>query len=215
MDSLDPMAAPGPDRRLSSPAAARNREPILKVLRDWLPPRGRVLEVASGSGEHALHFATALPHLSWQPSDPSATARASIEAWRAGHGPANLLAPLALDVIQRPWPVPDFNALVAINLLHISPWTVSEALFAEAGARLPEGGMVYLYGPFMRDGEHTAESNAAFDADLRQRNPEWGIRELETILALAERHALGVVAVEEMPANNLSVVLRVDPAGGA
>ncbi|APX92200.1 SAM-dependent methyltransferase [Halomonas sp. 1513] len=215
MDTLDPMAAPGPDPRLSSPAALRNREPILTVLRDWLPPQGRVLEVASGSGEHALHFATALPHLSWQPSDPSATARASIEAWRVEQGPANLLAPLALDVSQRPWPVPDFNALVAINLLHISPWAVSEALFAEAGERLPEGGMVYLYGPFMRDGEHTAESNAAFDADLRQRNPEWGIRELESILALAERHALGVVAVEEMPANNLSVVLRVEPASGA
>ncbi|MBD3896918.1 DUF938 domain-containing protein [Halomonas sp. ML-15] len=208
------MAAPGPDRRLSSPAAMRNREPILKVLRDWLPAQGQVLEVASGSGEHALHFATALPHLSWQPSDPSESARVSIEAWRLEQGPANLLAPLALDVLQRPWPVPEFNVLMAINLLHISPWAVSEALFAEAGERLPEGGMVYLYGPFKRDGEHTAESNAAFDIDLRRRNPEWGIRELEEVLALAERHALGVVAVEEMPANNLSVVLRVEPPGG-
>ena len=214
MDTLDQMSASGPDRRLSSPAAMRNREPILKVLRDWLPAQGVVLEVASGSGEHALHFATALPQLRWQPSDPSESARASIEAWRIAQGPANLLAPLALDVQQRPWPVPDFNVLVAINLLHISPWAVSEALFAEAGARLPEGGVVYLYGPFKRDAEHTAESNAAFDADLRQRNPEWGIRELEDVIALAERHALAVVAVEEMPANNLSVVLRVEAPRG-
>lgn len=214
MDTLDKMAAPGPDRRLSSPAALRNREPILKVLRDWLPTQGVVLEVASGSGEHALHLATALPQLRWQPSDPSDSARASIEGWRVEQGPANLLPPLALDVLQRPWPVPDFNVLVAINLLHISPWAVSEALFAEAGVRLAEGGVVYLYGPFKRDGEHTAESNAAFDADLRQRNPEWGIRELEDVVALAERHALVVMAVEEMPANNLSVVLRAEPSSG-
>ncbi|SDM18319.1 Protein of unknown function [Franzmannia pantelleriensis] len=215
MDTLDKMAAPGPDRRLSSPAAARNREPILKVLRDWLPIQGRVLEVASGSGEHALHFATAMPNLRWQPSDPSPSARASIEAWRVEQGPANLLAPLALNVEQRPWPVPDFDVLLAINLLHISPWAVSEALFAEAGARLPDGGILYLYGPFMRDGEHSAASNAAFDADLRQRDPEWGIRELETVLTLAERHGLGVVAVEEMPANNLSVVLRAEAVAGS
>lgn len=204
------MAPPQPDRRLTSPAAARNRAPILEVLRDWLPSHGHVLEVASGSGEHAHHFAAALTNLTWQPSDPSETACASISAWREHSGLSNLHAPVRLDVERRPWPVANFDALLAINLVHIAPWAVAEALIAEAGTRLATGGIVYLYGPYRRHGEHTAASNAAFDAELRRRNPEWGIRDLEAVLALAERHALRPVAVKEMPANNLSVVLRAE-----
>lgn len=202
---------PDPDARLSSPAAARNREPILKVLRQYLPSHGVVLELASGSGEHALHFATALPALDWQPSDPNPRARSSIAAWRDSQGPANLRSPLALDVTQRPWSVEGFDALVCINMLHISPWSAAEALLSEAGERLPVHGVLYLYGPFKRDGQHTAPSNAEFDRELRMRNPSWGIRDLAEVTALASQHGLHLDAVVDMPANNLSVVLRRHP----
>ncbi|GEK47277.1 SAM-dependent methyltransferase [Bisbaumannia pacifica] len=208
MDSLDPDLGPGAEARLISPAAARNAAPILAVLRDVLPSQGRVLELASGSGEHALHFARALPGLEWQPSDPSPRARASIAAWRDAEGPDNLLAPIALDVTHRPWPVADFAALVCINLLHISPWAAGQALFAEAGARLPAGGVCFVYGPFQRDGAHTAPSNAAFDADLRRRDPAWGIRDLAAVEAEARRQGLVLSRVVEMPANNLSLVFQ-------
>lgn len=206
MDSLDPDLGAGGDARLVSPAAARNAAPILAVLRDVLPERGRVLELASGSGEHALHFARALPGLVWQPSDPSPQARASIAAWRDAEGPDNLLAPIALDVIRRPWPVAEFTALVSINLLHISPWEATQALLAEAGERLPSEGRLVVYGPFKRDGAHTAPSNAAFDTDLRRRDPAWGIRDLAMVEAEARRHGLVLTRVVEMPANNLSLV---------
>ncbi len=208
MDSLDPDLGPGAEARLISPAAARNAAPILAVLRDVLPGRGRVLELASGSGEHALHFARALPGLEWQPSDPSPRARASIAAWRDAEGPDNLLAPIALDVTRRPWPVADFAALVCINLLHISPWAAGQALLAEAGERLPAEGVCFVYGPFKRDGAHTAPSNAAFDADLRRRDPAWGIRDLAAVEAEAQRHGLMLSRVVEMPANNLSLVFQ-------
>ncbi|MBF8221432.1 DUF938 domain-containing protein [Halomonas sp. 328] len=208
MDSLDPDLGAGGDARLVSPAAARNAAPILAVLRDVLPERGRVLELASGSGEHALNFARALPGLVWQPSDPSPQARASIAAWRDAEGPDNLLAPIALDVTRRPWPVAEFTALVCINLLHISPWAAGQALFAEAGARLPSDGVLFVYGPFKRDGAHTAPSNAAFDADLRRRDPAWGIRDLAAVEAEAQRHGLALSRVVEMPANNLSLVFQ-------
>lgn len=192
----------------------RNREPILEVLRDWLPTHGRVLEVASGTGEHAVHFASGLPSQTWQPSDPSETACASIAAWQRQAESPNLLSPLTLDVRQRPWPVPGVVAVVCINMLHIAPWEATEALLAGAGETLPEGGVLYLYGPFRRDGKHTAGSNAAFDADLRRRDPEWGIRDLESVISLAERHGLGLVAVVDMPANNFSVVLRAGASQG-
>lgn len=205
-----------PDCRLSSPAAERNRAPILEALapalREVLAACGRerlrVLELASGSGEHALYFAKALPWVDWQPSDPSREALASIRAWRAAEGPANLAEPVALDVESRPWPGDDADALVALNLLHISPWTVTEALMAQAAARLPVGGLLFLYGPFRRAGAHTAPSNAAFDASLRKRDPRWGIRDLEAVTARAEAEGLALSRVIEMPANNLSVVLR-------
>ncbi|MGC3874764.1 DUF938 domain-containing protein [Halomonas sp. GXIMD04776] len=196
------------DRRLCSPAVARNRDAILAVLRDVLPARGKVLEIASGSGEHALYAARHLPTIRWQPSDPSPQALASIAAWRDAEPLDNLLEPLQLDVTVRPWPLRDFDALVCINMIHIAPWEAAQALFIEAGERLGKGGVLYLYGPFKRDGQHTAESNAVFDADLRRRDPRWGIRDLNNIEALAGEHGLSVDRIVEMPANNLSLVLR-------
>ncbi len=208
MDSMDDLAEDGPGRRLFSPAAQRNRQPILEILRPLLPERGRVLEIASGSGEHGVHFAAALPSLHWQPSDTSDEALASIAAWRETAKLANLDAPLRLDVTQ-PWPkVDDLVAVVCINMLHISPWAASEALFSGAARALPEDGVLVVYGPFRRHGGHTAPSNARFDEDLRGRNPRWGIRELEAVDALAAEHGLALEAVHEMPANNLCLVWR-------
>ncbi|TDB05620.1 DUF938 domain-containing protein [Halomonas marinisediminis] len=199
------------DSRRYSPAAARNRQPILEVLQAALPERARVLELASGSGEHAVHCATAMPQWVWQPSDPTPEALASIAAWREQTGQANLLAPMRLDATDKQsWPMGPFEAIVAINLIHISPWAVSEALMARAGERLVSGGVLYLYGPYRRAGEHTAPSNAAFDADLRRRDPRWGVRDLEEVVAEAERHGLRLERTLQMPANNLSVVLVRD-----
>lgn len=193
--------------RLKSPAAARNREPILAVLEEVLPARARVLELASGSGEHGLHFASAMPGWQWQPSDVDVHSLASIEAWRETSGPGNLMAPIRLDATGA-WPDETYDAIVAINLVHISPWEVTEALMARAGERLSVGGALYLYGPYRREGRHTAPSNAAFDEDLRRRDARWGIRDLETVVEAARPHGLAFETVVEMPANNLSVVLR-------
>ncbi|CAM3409455.1 DUF938 domain-containing protein [Halomonas lysinitropha] len=197
------------DPRLKSPAVARNRQPILEVLQDVLPQRARVLEVASGSGEHAVHFAGAMPDWAWQPSDPNPHALASIDAWRVEAGLRNLAAPFRLDVsVPGDWPEGPFEAVVAINLLHISLWTVTEALMAGAGTSLVPGGALYLYGPFRREGRHTAPSNATFDLDLQARDPRWGIRDLDAVTSEAERRGLDLERVVAMPANNLSVVLR-------
>ncbi|WP_084671403.1 DUF938 domain-containing protein [Modicisalibacter ilicicola] len=196
------------DHRLSSPAAARNRDPILAVLREVLPSRGKVLEIASGSGEHALHFARHLPDLLWQPSDPDPAALASIAAWRDSESLDNLLEPVRLNVVETPWPEQECDALICINMIHIAPWEATEALFAGAGDMLDRGGVLYLYGPFKRAGRHTAASNAAFDDTLRRRDPRWGIRDLNDVEALAHEHGLGIERIVEMPANNLSVVLR-------
>ncbi|SEM25237.1 DUF938 domain-containing protein [Halomonas caseinilytica] len=193
--------------RLKSPAAARNREPILAVLEEVLPARARVLELASGSGEHGLHFASAMPGWQWQPSDVDSHSLASIEAWRSTSGPDNLRAPIRLDATGD-WPDETFDAIVAINLIHISPWEVTEALMARAGEHLAAGGTLYLYGPYRREGRHTAPSNAAFDEDLRRRDARWGVRDLEAVVEAAMPHGLTLETVVEMPANNLSVVLR-------
>lgn len=195
------------DLRRQSPAVARNCRPILEVLKQRLPERARVLELASGSGEHALAFATAMPGWQWQPSDPAEPALASIAAWREAAALPNLAAPIRLDVTAPgDWPQGPFDAVVAINLIHISPWAVAEALMARAGERLVPGGVLYLYGPYRRGGAHTSASNAAFDADLRRRDPRWGVRDLEAVAAEAERHGLALQRVAEMPANNLSVL---------
>jgi cyclopropane fatty-acyl-phospholipid synthase-like methyltransferase len=196
------------NRRMKSPAAARNRQPILEVLQAVLPKRASILEVASGSGEHGVHCASAMPGWEWQPSDPNAAARASISAWCAHAGLGNLREPLPLDVAGI-WPSGRFDAVVAINLVHISPWEVTVALLAQSAAHLNAGGVLYLYGPYRRDGRHTAESNAAFDTDLRARDPRWGVRDLEQVVAEAQPHGFLLERIVEMPANNLSVVLRL------
>ncbi|MCE8001894.1 DUF938 domain-containing protein [Billgrantia ethanolica] len=197
-------------RRMKSPAAARNRQPILDVLSRILPERATILEVASGSGEHGVYFAEARPDWTWQPSDPNAEARSSISAWRESAGLDNLLEPLALDVTGI-WPAGPFDAVVAINLIHISPWEVCEALMARSAERLRQGGVLYLYGPYRRDGRHTAPSNEAFDADLKARDPRWGVRDLEQVVGEAQQHGFMLEQTVEMPANNLSVVLRLHP----
>jgi SAM-dependent methyltransferase len=196
------------DPRLYHPHVARNRKPILDVLRRVLPPRGLVLEVASGSGEHAAFFADALPSVSWQPTDIDAQALASMAAFRASAGVPNLLAPARLDVTSAQWPIDRADAIVNCNMIHIAPWTVCESLIAGAERILPSGGILYLYGPFRIDGRHTAPTNEEFDANLRGRNPAWGIRDLGEVTALATRHGLTLVETEPMPANNLSVIFR-------
>ncbi len=201
------MSAPE-DRRRSSPAALRNRDPILAVLRTILPPSGRVLEIASGSGEHVVHFARHLPHLSWQPSDPSAEARASIAAWIAAEGGPNIASPLAVDASAEVWLVEDIDAIVAINMVHISPWAATLGLLRGAGRLLRPGGWLLLYGPYRRAGHEFEPSNAAFDADLRARNPEWGIRSVEEVSDVAEAAGLRLDRVVEMPAHNLSLAFQ-------
>ncbi|MHB1217722.1 MAG: DUF938 domain-containing protein [Alphaproteobacteria bacterium] len=192
--------------RLSSPAALRNRDPILDVLRMHLPPKGLVVEVASGSGEHVVYFAQNLPGLVFQPSDPDAEARASIDSWVAESGLANVRPALDFDVTRRPWPFVNTAAILCINMVHISPWRATEALMAGAARHLAPGGILYLYGPYKRGGAHTAPSNASFDESLRLRNTEWGVRDLETVADLAMGAGFSEPAITPMPANNLSLV---------
>lgn len=193
---------------LTYPAPERNKAPILEVLRQVLPGTGTVLEVASGTGQHAIHFAAALPRLLWQPSDPESQHLEAIRARIAAAGTTNVAPPLELDVCDRPWPVERIDAIVCINMVHIAPWQATLALLEEAGRRLPAGGPLYLYGAYMRDGRHTAQSNEEFDADLRRRNPAWGVRNLEDVMFHAQAQRLRLEQVVEMPANNLSVVFR-------
>jgi SAM-dependent methyltransferase len=196
------------DPRLYRPHVARNREPILEVLKRILPSHGLVLEIASGTGEHAAFFAGELPLLTWQPTDPDERALASIVAHRAAASSANLLPPLQLDVHAEHWPIERTDAVICCNMIHIAPWSACESLIAGAARVLPPGGILYLYGPYKIDGRHTAPSNEAFDADLRARNPRWGIRDLADVAALAQRHGFGVAETVAMPANNLSVIFR-------
>jgi SAM-dependent methyltransferase len=194
------------DRRRSSPSALRNRDPILAVLRRVLPSRGLVLEIASGSGEHIVHFARDWPALEWQPSDPSAEARASIAAWIASEGLPHVHAPIDLDAASAVWPVARADAIIAINMVHISPWAATVGLMAQAGRILPTSGVLFLYGPYRQAGVPFAESNAAFDADLRRRDPAWGIRDVADVAAEAALNGLVLDEVVAMPANNLSLV---------
>jgi SAM-dependent methyltransferase len=190
-----------------APATLRNREPILAVLRGVLPPSGIVLEIASGTGEHAAFLAAALPALAWQPSDPDPVARSSIAAHVAAAGLDNVRPPLALDATQ-PWPDIAADAVVCVNMIHIAPWEAAEGLVRGAAAALPAGGPLYLYGPFKRAGRHTADGNAAFDQMLRAQDSRWGVRDLEAVAGLAAAHGFGAPEVVEMPANNLSVTFR-------
>jgi len=196
------------DDRRSAPHVARNAGPIAEVLRGILPARGLVLEVASGSGEHALHFARAFPQLLIQPSDPEPPALRSIEAWRAEAGLFNLLPPLALDARASEWPLAAADAILCINMVHISPWPATQGLMRGAGRLLAPGAPLYLYGAYRQAGVETAPSNLAFDESLRARNPEWGVRDLEDVVAEAEKNGLRLESVKPMPANNLSVLFR-------
>lgn len=201
------MPSHSASRRIA-PAAERNRDPILAVLRRVLPAAGTILEIASGTGQHAIHFAAANPGWIWQPSDPDTDARASIAAWSAELGLRNLRPPLALDVRQADWGIAQADAVVCINMIHIAPWEAAEALFAGAGRLMPLGGVLYLYGPYRRDGRHTAPSNAAFDAQLRATDPAWGVRDMEAVIALGDTAGLRFQEAVPMPANNFSVVFR-------
>jgi hypothetical protein len=192
----------------TAPAVARNREPILQVLSNCLPSSALVLEIASGTGEHAVWFSRALPAVTWQPTDQNPEALESIAAWRDTAGLPNIRPPLHLDATSAIWPVTRADAVVAINMVHIAPWLATEGLVAGAARVLEAEGLLFLYGPFREGGLHTAASNAAFDRDLRARNPSWGVRDLEDIVALAERNGLKSVERIEMPANNLSVMFR-------
>lgn len=201
-----------PDGRQVAAAAGRNRQPILDVLKVALPKHGTVLEIASGSGEHVTFFANALPDLCWQPSDPAPDKRVSISAWKAQQGCNNVNEPLSIDTRQRVWTIerlsvrPPVVAILAINLLHISPWAATLGLLDGAERILRPWGKLFIYGPFMRGGVHTAPSNAAFDERLQAENPEWGLRDVDEVVAEASSRALELDQIVEMPANNLSLV---------
>jgi hypothetical protein len=206
---------PSTGAALFAPAVARNREPILDVLHRLLPASGLVLEVASGSGEHIIHFASALPGLRWQPTDADPRALRSIAAHAQNAGLANVLAPQSLDARVQPWPVACADAVLAINMTHIAPWSATVGLMAGAGGILPEGGLLYLYGPFRVAGAHTAPSNAIFDADLRARDPAWGVRDVEAISEAGLAQGLSLVERIPMPANNFSLAYRRGSKGNS
>jgi SAM-dependent methyltransferase len=197
------------DARQHAPSAARNRDPIWAVLGPLLPPRGLVLEIASGSGEHTVHFAgLSGPQIVFQPSDPDAPARASIDAWAEASALTNVRPALPLDAASDAWPIDRADVVVCINMIHISPWASTIGLVRGAACVLPPGGLLFLYGPYRRDGAHTTPSNEAFDQDLRRRNPTWGVRELEAVAELATAAGFAAPSITPMPANNLSVLFR-------
>lgn len=202
----------GADKR-KAPAAARNVGPIGDVLAEWLPASGTVLEVASGTGEHALAFARRFPALQWQPSDADPLALKSIAAWGAG-GPANLLPPIALDAAAPPWPVERADAVLSINMVHIAPWAAALGLVDGASRLLGEGGRLILYGPWIDESVETAPSNLAFDADLKARNAEWGLRKVGDFARAALGRGLALAGRRAMPSNNL-MLLFVKQAGAA
>ncbi len=189
-----------------SPAAERNREPILAELRPRLPVSGTVLEIASGTGQHIAHFASALPHLDWQPSDRDADLFDSVQAWASDAG--NVRSPIELDVTKRPWPVDAAAAVYCANMIHIAPWAAAEGLVSGAASILAPGASLFLYGPFKLDGRHTAPSNEAFDESLRSRDPSWGIRDLAAVAEQAEAAGFAAPLVVDMPANNLFVTFQ-------
>ncbi len=186
-----------------APATLRNRAAIADVLADWLPDAGRVLEVASGSGEHAVYFASRFPHLRWQPSDPEPAAQHSIAAWTGEARLGNVEPPIALDAAAANWDVAGIAAILCINMVHISPWEASEGLFAGAGRLLQADAPLILYGPFLEADVETAPSNLSFDASLKTRDPRWGLRDLSEVTALAERCGFRMADRRAMPANNL------------
>ena len=200
--------APAEGARRSAPAALRNREFIAEVLSEWLPATGLVLEIASGTGEHVVYFAERFPKLEWQPSDLHPDALASIEAWRRSSALPNVRAPLQIDASSVDWPIRNADAILSINMVHISPWTSALGLLDAAERLLPSGGPLILYGPWLKSDIETAPSNLAFDADLKSRDPAWGLRSVEEFAAAAEERALKLEETRRMPANNLMLLLR-------
>ena len=198
----------GSGEKRHAPATLRNRDAIAAVLADWLPASGMVLEIASGSGEHAIHFAAAFPALTWQPSDPDPAALTSIAAWSRDAVAANVLPPLRLDAAAPDWPVARADAILCINMVHISPWTATVGLFTQGAKLLQEGAPLILYGPYFRKDHPTAPSNLAFDESLRARDAEWGVRWLEDVTEVAEAKGFELAQVREMPANNLMLLYR-------
>jgi len=196
------------DARRFAPAVARNKAAITEVLARHLPASGLVLEIASGSGEHALHFAAHFPALRFQPTDPDAAALTSIAAWRAEAQLLNLLPPLALDVMADAWPLQKADVVLCINMIHIAPWEATAALIRGAARVLPRDGALFLYGPFKQGGTHTVLSNAEFDVSLQAQDARWGVRDLEAVAEIASAAGFAAPVVEAMPANNLSVIFR-------
>ena len=200
----------GENARRSAPAASRNREPIAEILREWLPSSGLVLEVASGTGEHSIHFAQAFPQLEWQPSDMHEDALGSIAAWRAELGLPNVRRPIVVDASDPAgWPIESADAVLNINMVHISPWAASLGLIDGAAAVLRPGSPLILYGPWLKDGIETAPSNLAFDADLKSRDAEWGIRRVEDFAGAAAQKGFELTETRAMPANNLMLLFRL------
>lgn len=199
-------AEAGVEAKRVAPAAARNRDAILAVLHGFLPAQGTVLEIASGSGEHIVHFAQSLPHLHWQPSDPESVALASIAAWSAEAGLPNIAPPLMLDACVADWPIARSDAILCINMIHIAPWEATLGLMAGAGRLLAPGALLYFYGPFREEGVPLAPSNADFDASLKARDPQWGLRWVHEVAEVAGAHGLVLRERIAMPANNLSLV---------
>jgi cyclopropane fatty-acyl-phospholipid synthase-like methyltransferase len=206
--TLEQLAVSADERRFSA-AAARNSAPILKVLKRILPANGVVLEIGCGTGEHAVHFAAAMPSVTWLPSDPDSGSRASTARWIKFAGLSNVLPPLDIDVCAKSWGVEErapFDAIVSLNMVHIAPWEASLGLFAGASRLLRVGGLLFLYGAFMRDGVHSAPSNAEFDASLKARNLSWGVRDIVDLERVGESSGLSLRETVEMPANNMSLV---------
>ena len=196
------------DGRWSTPAAERNKDPILGVLSRVLPSHGLVLEIASGTGQHVIHFAEALPGLNWQPSDPDAELRRSIALRMQDAHLPNIREPVELDVMRQRWPLPSADAVVAINMIHVAPWAATLALFEGAKAVLSPQGVLFLYGPYRRFGGHTSPGNAQFDLDLRAQDPEWGLRDMEAVTEVATGAGFTLAEAVAMPANNFSLVFR-------
>ena len=206
--------APAAGDKRHAPATQRNRDAIADVLAAHLPGAGDVLEVASGSGEHILHFAARFPALVWRPSDPDPAALRSIAAWAAEAALPNLAPPLRIDAADADWPATQADAILCINMVHISPWPATLGLMRGAGRLLPAGGLLYLYGPYVQAGVETAPSNRAFDESLRARDPAWGLRHVDDVAAAGRAEGLRLDHVIAMPANNLSLIFRRDPPPG-
>ncbi len=196
------------DARRVAPHVALNADPIIAVLSGILPPRGHVLEIASGSGEHVVRFARAFPGLTFQPSDPDPDALASIDAWRAAEAVDNVVPAIALDAADAEWGVGHCDAILCINMVHISPWEATCGLVKGAGRLLGRGSLLFLYGAYRQHGVPTAPSNEAFDASLKARDPRWGLRFVEDVAAEAEGKGLQLERIVPMPANNLSLIFR-------